>query len=109
MIKDNNDEDEFYNYDENNDNEEETVNSKINIIDELINSLDIEDLDLKIEIDTDTNTETKEDIKDVKKEKEIKSKKSSNSIFNKEIDIVKSEYEIIMNCDDSDYIIYYKK
>lgn len=96
MIKDNdNDDNELYNYNESNGDKEEIANNEINIIDELINSLDIENLDLKIEVDND-------------KDKNI-SKRSSNSLFNKEITKVKSEYEIIMNCDDSDYIIYYKK
>ena len=53
-----------------------------NIIDEIINSLEEERID-------------ENDLKD-----ELTKNERKNII---------SEYEIVMNCDDSDYIVYYKK
>ena len=53
-----------------------------NIIDEIINSLEEERID-------------ENDLKD-----ELSKNERKNII---------SEYEIVMNCDDSDYIVYYKK
>ncbi len=57
-------------------------NDNLNIIDELIQSLDKEELIVE---DKDKVCE------------------SANN------DIIKSQYEIVINCDDSDYIIYYKR
>lgn len=59
------------------------------IIDELINSLDIEreNSDKKV-----NKTANKNSVNNIKKDEDVK-----------------VEYEIVMNCDDSDYIIYYKK
>lgn len=57
-------------------------NSQDSIIDEIIKSLDNEEIDKKDLDDSLTDTERKNII---------------------------SEYEIVMNCDDSDYIVYYKK
>ena len=61
-------------------------NEDKNIIDEIIESLGVENL---------------EDIKNIKELDVAK----SNSM----VDKPKEEYEIVMNCDDSNYIIYYKK
>ena len=59
------------------------------ILDELINSLDIEreNSDKKV-----NKTANKNSVNNIKKDEDVK-----------------VEYEIVMNCDDSDYIIYYKK
>ena len=61
------------------DNEEESV------IDEIIKSL---------------GKEAKQNINNSLKDDSLTTDEKKN---------IKSEYEIVMNCDDSDYIIYYKK
>lgn len=89
MIKDN-----FDNFDNDGEDGENDFNKlefkdttdEINIIDELINGLNIENLELKQEL-----------------------KKGNNEKLNMKTRKTKNEYEIIMNCDESDYIIYYKK
>ena len=84
MIKDNFNE--FDDYDENENEsyklEFKNYNDEVSIIDELIDSLDIKNLESETE---------------------------QNKEFNDNIRKTKNEYEIIMNCDESDYIIYYKK
>ena len=63
-------------------------NDEKSIIDELIESLGIQNLD------------------DVNNKKKRYNFLKSNDIKNTK---PKEEYEIVMNCDDSNYIIYYKK
>ena len=66
----------------------ENNNNEKSLIDEIIESLGIQNL---------------EEIKNNKKELDYL--KSNSDI----IDKPKEEYEIVMNCDDSNYIIYYRK
>ena len=66
------------------DNDKNSENNEESIIDEIIKSLG-KDVNLK-------DYYEKEDFLTTNEEK-----------------LKKAEYEIVMNCDDSDYIIYYKK
>jgi len=74
-----------------NDQKNTKKNSKTTIIDELIDSL-------KDDYDVDGKKNSNFCNQDLDDE-------SNDKNGNK----IKSEYEIVMNCDDSDYIIYYKK
>ena len=70
---------------------DDKYNNEETIIDELINSLD------------------EELIEDEGKKEKEKADNEANSNSKRIIPGVKAEYEIVMNCDNSDYFIYYKK
>lgn len=93
---------------DNNDND-----NKDSIIDEIIKSLNIEynkNDNIVFNKNSDAiikkyNTNTKKPKKQVKK----KDNKKNDNMEKDEKTKVLVEYEIIMNCDGSDYIIYYRK
>ena len=48
-------------------------------------------------------------INSISSEEELEESNLSNSLTTNEKDNITEEYEIVMNCDNSEYIIYYKK
>ncbi len=89
--------------------------NNINIIDELINSMiDSEEdkgdnLKNKKTVINNSNVNNMNEKNSKSNDNKDISQNNNNILENKKINNVKTEYEIVMNCDDSDYIIYYKK
>lgn len=88
---------------------------KSSIIDEIIESLDVDEKK-KMKVSK-INKRNRNKVKNINNEiEEICKKNKSNEAYTEKISLykvnkkdVKEEYDIIMNCDNSDYIIYQKR